>query len=160
MARQAIVPRTQYEYPTDVQAEAVGLALASGYSEAAREMARRHPDRSPSRDLIWRWARKLEPERFNELQREQQEAVTERIMDLALLAADKLEEEIRAGNIKAQQLAVTWGINVDKTLRLREIEARREAPRDRRNVGMFVIVQGTRPQEPEGEVIEGEVSDA
>ncbi len=45
-------------------------------------------------------------------------------MDLALLSADKLEDELEAGNIKGQPLAVTTGINMDKVLKLYEIEKR------------------------------------
>jgi hypothetical protein len=124
-----VVPRSEYEYRQEVKAEAVALTLCLGNcSQAAREMAKRYPDRSPGRDLIWRWASKLEPEAFSQLQHERKEEFSNRVVDLALLSADKLEEEIEAGNIKAQGLAVTWGINADKALKLKELDARGSSP--------------------------------
>ena len=120
-----MIPRSEYEYPLAVQAEAVALVLAFGNcSAAAREMVKRYPERSPGRDLIWRWAKKIEPEQFSALQQERKEAVQNRAVDLALLSADKLEDELDAGNIKGQALAVTTGINMDKVLKILEIESR------------------------------------
>ncbi len=45
-----LVNRGDSPYPVDVKAEAVALVYESGsFTEAARQMARRYPDRHPSR---------------------------------------------------------------------------------------------------------------
>ncbi len=151
-----VVPRSEYEYPLEVRAEAVALVLAFGNcSDAAREMEKRYPERSPARDLIWRWAKKIEPEQFTALQQERKEAVQNRAVDLALLSADKLEEELAAGNIKGQALAITTGINMDKVLKLLEIDKRGGHAQ---YYGPTLIVSVSREDhEREIQAIEGEV---
>ena len=65
MSRREVIPRTEYEYPQAVRAEAVALALIHrSYSDAEREMEERYPERHPGRDLIRLWVKKTEPENF------------------------------------------------------------------------------------------------
>ena len=108
-----------------MRAEAIALTLSyRSFAEAAKEMAVRHPERPPSRELIRYWLKQQDPATFRALSQERQERFTERVFDIALLSADKLEEEIEAGNIKGQPLAITYGISSDKVLKLRELSQR------------------------------------
>ncbi len=153
-----VTARSEYEYPLEVKAEAVAVALATGNcADAYRVMVKRYPDRPPSRDLIWRWTKSIEPERFAELQRERKEVVQNRAVDLALLSSDLLEEELAAGNIKGQTLAVTTGIIMDKVLKLLEIERKPGNNLSAQNIQINFISQ-ERPKElpVEGEVIKGD----
>ena len=152
-----IVPRDQYEYPVDVKAEAIAIVWATGNcSDAYRELKQRYPERYPGRDLIWRWAKSIDPERFSALQRERKESVQNRAVDLALLTTDLLEEELEAGNVKGQPLAITTGIILDKVLKLLEIEKRGGFPGNAPNIQInFVVQEDPRKELPE--VVEGEV---
>jgi len=154
-----IVPRDQYEYPVDVKAEAIAIVWATGNcSDAYRELKRRYPERYPGRDLIWRWAKSIDPERFSLLQQERKETVQNRAVDLALLTTDRLEEELEAGNIKGQSLAITTGIILDKVLKLLEIEKRGGSfNANAANIQINFVVQ-ERPKElPEEDTVEGEL---
>ena len=152
-----IVPRSEYEYPMDVKAEAIAIVWATGNcSDAYRELKERYPERYPGRDLIWRWAKSIDPERFSALQRERKESVQNRAVDLALLTTDLLEEELEAGNVKGQPLAITTGIILDKVLKLLEIEKRGGFPGNAPNIQInFVVQEDPRKELPE--VVEGEV---
>ena len=120
-----IAPRSEYEYPQEVRAEAVALALAHGsYADAAREMARRYPERSPSRELIRLWVKQQDPENFRTLTRERNEQLYERSLDLALLSVNKLEEEVEAGTIEGKTLAITYGISTDKVVKISDLAQR------------------------------------
>ena len=154
-----IVPRDQYEYPVGVKAEAIAIVWATGNcSDAYRELKERYPERYPGRDLIWRWAKSIYPERFSALQRERKETVQNRAVDLALLIVDLLEDDLEAGNIKGQTLAITTGIIMDKVLKLLEIEKRGGFPGNAPNIQInFVVQEDPRKEHPdtiEGEVIE------
>lgn len=123
--KREVIPWDEWEYPADFKAEAVAIVLRTGNcAEAAREMAKRHPERYPSRDLIWRWAKTTEPERFNALQRERNEQLYTKSMDLALASGDKLEDEVEAGTITGKDLAVTFGISTDKVVKIADLAVR------------------------------------
>ena len=155
-----VTPRSQYEYPLEVKAEAVAVALATGNcADAYRVMVKRYPDRPPSRDLIWRWTKSIEPERFAELQRERKEVVQNRAVDLALLSSDLLEEELAAGNIKGQTLAVTTGIIMDKVLKLLEIDRKPgSANLNAQNIQINFISEERPKEPPEGDTVGGGLS--
>lgn len=80
----------------------------------------------------------------------------DRIVDLNLLSADKLEEAIEGGQIKAGQLGIVWGITADKALRLREIDRRYAEPNVRNYGPVVIITQPSQPLPAEDKVIEGE----
>ncbi len=153
-----VTARSEYEYPLEVKAEAVAVALATGNcADAYRVMVKRYPDRPPSRDLIWRWTKSIEPERFAELQRERKEVVQNRAVDLALLSSDLLEEELAAGNIKGQTLAVTTGIIMDKVLKLLEIDRKPgNANLNAQSIQINFISQKN-PNLEDSDTVEGEV---
>ncbi len=123
--KREVIPWDEWEYPADFKAEAVAIALATGNcAEACREMAKRYPERHPSRDLIWRWAKTIEPERFNALQLERKERLYTKSLDLALAAGDKLEVEVEEGSITGKDLAITFGISSDKVVKIHELAQR------------------------------------
>ncbi len=123
--KREVIPWDEWEYPADFKAEAVAIVLATGNcAEAAREMAKRYPERYPSRNLIWRWAKTIEPERFNALQRERSERLYTRSLDLALQSADKLDDEVEAGTITGRDLAITYGIASDKVVKIADLAQR------------------------------------
>ena len=120
-----VIPRSEYEYPQEVRAEAVALALTcQSYADAAREMAKRYPERHPERDLIRLWVKKQDPENFRALTQERNERLYEHSVDLALLAGGKLEDEVEGGSITGKALAVTWGISMDKVHKTNELRQR------------------------------------
>lgn len=120
-----VIPRSEYEYPQEVRAEAVALALThQSYADAAREMEKRYPQRSPSRDLIRLWVKQQDPDNFRALTQERNEQLWERSRDVALLTGKKLEEEVEAGNITGKVLAITWGISMDKVMKAAEFGLR------------------------------------
>ena len=123
--KREVIPWDEWEYPADFKAEAVAIVLRTGNcAEAAREMAKRYPNRHPSRDLIWRWAKSIEPERFNALQRERSERLYTRSLDIALSAADKLDDEVEAGTITGKDLAITYGIASHKVVKIADLAVR------------------------------------
>ncbi len=123
--KREVIPWDEWEYPADFKAEAVAIVLATGNcAEAAREMAKRYPKRYPSRDLIWRWAKTIEPERFNALQRERNEQLYTKSQDIALSAGGKLEDEVEAGKITGKDLAITFGISTDKVFKIADLAVR------------------------------------
>ena len=120
-----VIPRDEREYPAAFKAEAVAIVLRTGNcAEAYREMKRRHPERYPARDLIWRWAKSIEPERFNALQLERKEQLYTKSLDLALRSGDKLEDEVEAGSITGKDLAISYGISTDKVVRIADLAQR------------------------------------
>lgn len=162
-----VVPWSEWEYPQAFKAEAVAIVLRTGNcAEAYREMKKRYPKRYPGRELIWRWAKTIEPERFNALQLERSERLYSKSLDLALLSGDKLEDEVEAGSITGKDLAITFGISTDKVVRIADLAQRsREsdaghalAEAIERLSGLSVpqlnaVIKGTSPED----IIEGKV---
>lgn len=110
-------------YPADIKAEAIVLVYESGnYSEAAREMKRRYPDRHPSRQLVTRWFRQVDPDGFASLGTERKAAFESGIIELADKARQKMFEAL--DDMTPQQVPIPAGIAIDKGLRLLEIERR------------------------------------
>ncbi len=123
--KREVIPWDEWEYPADFKAEAVAIVLRTGNcAEAAREMAKRYPERYPSRILIWRWAKTIEPERFNAMQRERIEQLSTKCIDIALSAGSKLEDEVDAGKITGKDLAITFGISTDKVFKIADLAVR------------------------------------
>lgn len=115
----ALVNRGDDPYPSDIKAEAVALVYESGnYSEAARQMAERYPERPPSRQLITRWFKQVDPETFTALSVERKEAFESGIMELAGKASEKLYTAL--DDMQPGQLPIAAGIAIDKGLRLGE----------------------------------------
>ncbi len=153
-----VVPRDQYEYSVDVKAEAIAIVWATGNcSDAYRELKRRYPERYPGRDLIWRWAKSIDPERFTALQQERKETVQNRAVDLALLTIDLLEDDLAAGNVTGQPLAITTGIVTDKVLKLLEIEKRGGSSFGDQTVTINFIAAERPPDREDPDSIEGEL---
>ena len=155
-----VIPRDEWEYPADFKAEAVAIVLRTGNcAEAYREMAKRHPERYPTRDLIWRWAKSTEPERFNALQLERSEQLYTKSLDLALRSGDKLEDEVEAGEITGKDLAITFGISADKVVKIAELARRSRETEVTRELAEAIerMADLTVPQLHD--IIEGEIVD-
>ncbi len=119
----SLVNRGDDPYPTDVKAEAVALVYQTGsYSEAARQMSERYPERQPSRQLITRWFRQTDPEAFATLSTERKEAFEIGIMEMASKALEKMFDAL--DDMQPGQLPIAAGIGMDKGLRLLEAERR------------------------------------
>ena len=118
-----IAPRSEYEYPADIKAEAVALVYESGnFSEAARQMEKRHPERHPSRQLITRWFNQVDPSGFAALGAERKAAFETGVMELADKAQGKLYDAL--DDMTPTQIPIPAGIAIDKGLKLLEIEKR------------------------------------
>ncbi len=114
-----LVNRGDDPYPNDIKAEAVALVYESGnYSEAARQMAERYPERPPSRQLITRWFKQVDPDAFAALSVERKEAFESGIVELADKARGKLYAVL--DNLPPGQVPIAAGIAIDKGLRLGE----------------------------------------
>ena len=117
----AVVNRGMEPYSVEIRAEAMALVYESGnFHEAMREMARRHPDRSPDHVLIMKWAKQADPEYCEALSVERKEALEVGIMEMASKAAARLHDAL--GTIKDSQVAVPSGIAMDKALKLLELK--------------------------------------
>ena len=115
----ALVNRGDDPYPMSVKVQAVALVYESGnYSEAARQMAERYPQRPPSRQLITRWYKQVDPDGVAALSVERKEAFESGIVELADKAREKLYTAL--DNISPGQLPIAAGIAIDKGLRLGE----------------------------------------
>jgi transposase-like protein len=87
----ALVNRGDDPYPNDIKAEAVALVYESGnFSQAAREMAVRYPERHPSRQLITRWFKQVDPDGAIALSTERKEAFESGIIELADKARQRM----------------------------------------------------------------------
>ncbi len=116
----ALVNRGDDPYPMNVKVEAVALVYECGgnFSEAARQMAERYPERQPSRQLITRWFKKVDPDAFAALSTERKEAFESGIVELADKARGKLYAVL--DNLPPGQVPIAAGIAIDKGLRLGE----------------------------------------
>ena len=91
----ALVNRGDDPYPNDIKAEAIVLVYESGnFSEAARQMEERYPERHPSRQLITRWFKQVDPAAFAALSMERREAYESGIIELADKACAKMYDAL------------------------------------------------------------------
>jgi len=108
-------------YPLDVKAEAIALVYESGnFSQAARTMAERYPERSPNFSQINRWFKQIDPQRWEELGEEREEAFKAGIMEVGVKAIDRLSGAL--DTISDAQVPVTSGITIDKGLELLKLQ--------------------------------------
>ena len=115
----ALVNRGDDPYPNDIKAEAIVLVYESGnFSEAARQMEERYPERHPSRQLNTRWFNQVDPEAFAALGTERKAAFESGIIELADKARRKLYDVL--DEMSPQQVPIPAGIAMDKGLRLLE----------------------------------------
>ena len=141
-------------YANDIKAEAVALVYESGnFSEAAREMEKRYPERSPSRQLITRWFAQVDTEAFASLGTERKEAFRISVMEMGAKAVGKLFDAMDA--MSPTQIPIPAGIAIDKALRLLEAE-RGGFPGNAQNIQINFVVQ-TDPRKEHPEAIEGEL---
>ncbi len=135
-----LVNRGDDPYPADIKAEAIALVYESGnYSEAAREMEKRYPDRHPSRQLVTRWFRQVDPDGFASLGTERKAAFESGIIELADKARQKMFDAL--DDMNPQQVPIPAGIAMDKGLRLLEIE-RRGGGGNQMNVQFNLVTRG------------------
>ncbi len=118
-SERALVNRGDDPYPNDIKVEAIALVYESGnFSEAARQMEKRYPERHPSRQLITRWFNQVDPEAFAALSTERKAAFESGIIELADKARQKLYDAL--DEMSPQQVPIPAGIAMDKGLRLLE----------------------------------------
>ena len=148
MSGKELVNRGDDPYPNDIKAEAVALVYESGnFSEAARTMERRYPDRPPSRQLITRWFKAVDTEAFAALCAERKEAFEVGIMEVASKAIEKMFDAL--DNMQPGQLPIAAGIAMDKGLRLMEGD---RGPANI-NTKVIIVMDAPRPEIIEGEVV-------
>ncbi len=115
----ALVNRGDDPYPNDIKAEVIALVYESGnFSEAARQMEKRYPERHPSRQLITRWFNQVDPEAFAALSTERKAAFESGIIELADKARARMFDAL--DDMNSQQVPIPAGISMDKGLRLLE----------------------------------------
>ena len=153
----ALVNRETDPYPNDIKAEAVALVYESGnFSEASREMAKRYPERSPSRQLITRWFTQVDAEAFAALGVERKAAFQVGIMEVASKAIEKMFDAL--DDMTPGQLPIAAGIAMDKGLRLLEADRGGSLGIKGENIQINFIAQSD-PRKIEGETIDGELVD-
>ena len=115
----ALVNRGDDPYPNDIKVEAIVLVYESGnFSEAARQMEKRYPERAPSRQLISRWFKQVDPDTFAALGMERQEVFESGIIELGDKARQKMYDAL--DDMTSGQIPIPAGISMDKALRLLE----------------------------------------
>ena len=115
----ALVNRGDDPYPNDIKAEAIVLVYESGnFSEAARRMEERYPERHPSRQLITRWFKQVDPDTFAALSMERREVFESGIIELGDKARQKMYDAL--DDMTSGQIPIPAGISMDKALRLLE----------------------------------------
>ncbi len=108
-------------YPVDIKAEAIAIVYETdNFHEAAREMARRYPERSPRFSNIIRWFKKLDPERWREMGEEREEAFKAGIMEMGMKAQERMMTVL--DTLPDSQIPVTAGISMDKPIELLKLQ--------------------------------------
>ena len=150
----ALANRGDDPYPNDIKAEAVALVYESGnFSEAARTMEKRYPERAPSRQLITRWFSQVDEEGFAALSMERKAAFQVGIMEVASKAIEKMFDAL--DDMQPGQLPIAAGIAKDKGLRLLEAE-RGPLAGSAQNIQInFVVQEDPRKEHPDA--VEGEI---
>ena len=153
MSDKELVNRGTDPYPNDIKAEAVALVYESGnFSEAARTMAERYPERPPSRQLITRWFKAVDTEAFAALCAERKEAFEVGIMEVASKAIEKMFDAL--DGMQPGQLPIAAGIAMDKGLRLLEGE-KHSLVGNAQNIQINFIAQSDPRKLPD--TVEGEI---
>jgi hypothetical protein len=110
-------------YPAEVKGEALALLFEHGsYRKAERLMSERYPDRSPSRQLISRWANQLEPEKVANLNIEIKQSFANSVLEMGAQAVARLSDAL--DRLPDEQISIPSGIATDKALRLLEMDRR------------------------------------
>lgn len=121
MESKALVNRGNDPYPNDIKAEAIAIVYeTNNFHEAAREMARRYPDRHPNFPLITRWFKQMDPERWTAMGEERKEAFESGIMEMAEKATGRLYDAL--DTIKDSQVGIPSGIGIDKGIELLKLK--------------------------------------
>ena len=108
-------------YPVDIKAEAVALVYESGnFSQAARTMAERYPERSPNFSQIIRWFKQIDPERWKEMGEEREETFKTGIMEMGMKAQERMMTVL--DTLPDSQMPVTAGIAMDKPIELLKLQ--------------------------------------
>ncbi len=153
-AMKELANRETDPYPNDIKAQAVALVYESGnFSEAAREMKERYPERAPSRQLITRWFSQVDAEAFAALGVERKAAFQVGIMEVASKAIEKMFDAL--DDMTPGQLPIAAGIAMDKGLRLLEAERGGSFNANAQNIQINFVAQA-RPQE-DPDTVEGEI---
>lgn len=151
----ALVNRGDDPYPNDIKAEAVALVYESGnFSEAARTMAERYPERAPGRQLITRWFSQVDAEAFAALGAERKAAFQVGIMEVASKAIEKMFDAL--DDMTPGQLPIAAGIAMDKGLRLLETEGRGGFNANAQSIVINFIGQAD-PRQEDADTVEGEL---
>ena len=150
----ALVNRGDDPYPNDIKAEAVAPVYESGnFTEAAREMEKRYPERHPSRQLITRWFNQVDPAGLAALSTERKEAFESGVMELADKAQGKLYDAL--DDMSPTQVPIPAGIAIDKGLKLLEIEKRAGGGGNTVNILALVEQRQARMTPEEQDILEG-----
>ena len=108
-------------YPNDIKAEAIALVYETGnFTQAAKTMAERYPERSPNLSLLIRWFKKLDPERWKEMGEEREETFKTGIMEMGMKAQERMMAVL--DTLPDSQIPVTAGISMDKPIELLKLQ--------------------------------------
>ena len=117
----ALVSRRTDPYPNDIKAEAIALVYESGnFSQAARTMAERYPERSPNFSQIIRWFKQIDPGRWREMGEEREEAFKAGIMEVGVKAIGRLSGSL--DTLSDAQVPIPSGITIDKAIELLKLQ--------------------------------------
>ncbi|KKN75216.1 hypothetical protein LCGC14_0382150 [marine sediment metagenome] len=121
MESKALVNMGMSPYPADIKAEAVALVYESGnFSEAARTMAERYPERSPNFSQIIRWFKRIDPDRWKEMGEEREEAFKAGIMEVGVKAIGRLSGSL--DTLSDAAVPIPSGITIDKAIELLKLQ--------------------------------------
>lgn len=108
-------------YSNDIKAEAIALVYESNnFTEAARQMAKRYPERHPNYSVIIGWFKRLDPARWTEMGEEREEAFKTGIMEMAEKATSRLYAAL--DTFKDNQVPIPAGISIDKGIELLKLK--------------------------------------